>query len=76
MGVNDLVLEKREKVAEVIQSARVQKDLTQQQVADGIGVSRSAIVRFENGKFSLNMDLMYKLVDFLEIELKINGEEI
>ncbi|MCD5969598.1 helix-turn-helix domain-containing protein, partial [Riemerella anatipestifer] len=45
-------IKKRLKVAEIIQTARIQKDWTQEELASRVGCARSTIQRIEAGKFS------------------------
>lgn len=68
--------EKRQKVASIIQSARVQKGITQQELGDLVGFSRNTIVRIEGSAFSPNADQLYMLLDCLELTLKIGNEKI
>ncbi|MCT6764195.1 helix-turn-helix domain-containing protein [Riemerella anatipestifer] len=69
-------IKKRLKVAEIIQTARIQKDWTQEELANKIGYARSTIQRIEAGKFSPNADQLYEILDTLGVELKINNEII
>jgi transcriptional regulator with XRE-family HTH domain len=71
-----LIERKREKVAEAIQTARVQKGMTQEQLADAVGFSRNTILRIEGCQFSPNADQLYAILEVLELTLKINDEEI
>lgn len=69
-------LQKREKVAEILQTARVQKGYTQQQVADGIGCQVQTINKIEKAWYSPNADILYLIVEFLDIKLTINKTEV
>ncbi len=69
-------LKKREKVADIIQSIRVQKGYTQQQLADLSGTTQKTVSRIENGEFSPNLDLLYAFLSALDVKLKINNIEI
>ncbi len=66
----------REKVANILQTARVQKGLTQEQLAELSGFSRSTIVRIEQCQFSPNSDQLYILLKILDIEMKLNDQKI
>lgn len=74
--VTMLLDEKRNKVAEIIQTARVQKGFSQQQLADRVNVSANTISRIEIGKFSPNADLLYLILDCLDLPLTINSKSI
>lgn len=67
---------KRQKVASIIQTARVQKGLTQTELADKVGFSRSTIARIEACAFSPNADQLYMLIECLDLTLKIGDEKI
>ncbi len=76
MAVTPEILKKREKVSSILQSARVQLGLTQEELAERTGYSRSTIIRIEQNQFSPNADQLYVLCQVLNIDLKINGEKI
>ncbi len=67
---------KREKVAQIIQTARMQKGHTQQDVADMIGCQVQTINKIENAKYSPNADILYLLSDILEIKITLNNIEV
>ncbi|SHJ19553.1 Helix-turn-helix domain-containing protein [Cruoricaptor ignavus] len=76
MAVTEEVLKKRTKLAETVRKIREEKGLTQQEVANATEMSWSTIQRFEMGKFSLNWDLLVRIFDVLEIEVKLNDDII
>lgn len=49
-----------------IKVARAEKDITQQQLADAVGVSRQTIVAIEKGKFLPSTPLALKIARFFE----------
>lgn len=67
---------KREHVASIIQTARVQKGWTQQDLADRIGCQRQTIGKIEDSKYSPNCDILYQLLEALDLTLKINDKEV
>ena len=67
---------KREHVASIIQTARVQKGWTQQDLADRIGCQRQTIIKIEQSRYSPNCDILYQLLEALGVTLKIGNEEI
>lgn len=71
-----IIQEKRQKVASIIQTARVQKGWTQAELGDRVGFSRSTITRIESSVFSPNADQLYVLLDCLDLTLKIGDEKI
>lgn len=67
---------KREHVASIIQTARVQKGLTQQDLADRIGCQRLTIIKIEQSRYSPNCDVFYQILEALDLTLKIGNEKI
>ena len=74
--VTMLLEEKRNKVASIIQTARVQKGWTQQDLADRIGCQRQTILKIEQSRYSPNCDILYQLLEALDIPLKIGNEKV
>ena len=74
--VTMLLEEKRNKVASVLQTARVQKGWTQQDLADRIGCQRQTILKIEQSRYSPNCDILYQLLEALDLTLKIGNEKI
>lgn len=68
--------EKRQKVASIIQTARVQKGWTQQELADRMGCQRLTIIKIENARYSPNADILYGLCECMGLTLKIGNEKI
>lgn len=50
-----------------IKAIRNAKNLTQEQVADQIGVSRQKYARIENGVNSISLDILVKVANVLEV---------
>ena len=73
--VTMLLEEKRNKVASIIQTARVQKGWTQQELADRMGCQVQTINKIENSRYSPNADILYLILECLELTLKIGNEE-
>lgn len=71
-----LIQKKRQKVASILQTARVQKGWTQTELGERVGFSRSTIARIEACGFSPNADQLYMLLECLDLNLKINEEKI
>lgn len=65
--------ETRDKVAQIIQTARVQKGMSQEDLGDAIGCKRQTIVRIEQGVFSPNADILYLILKTLDLPLKIGN---
>lgn len=67
---------KRQKVASIIQTARVQKGWTQKELADRMGCQVQTVNKIENARYSPNADILYQLLEALDITLKIGNEKI
>ena len=67
---------KREHVASIIQTARVQKGWTQEELGDRVGFSRNTITRIESSVFSPNADQLYMIIEALDLTLKIGNEKV
>ena len=52
---------------EIIRKLRKDKGLTQQQVADHLGIDRSTYAYYESGRSKLNVDVIVKLAHFYQI---------
>lgn len=52
-----------------IRALRVDRNLTQEQVADKIGVSRQKYARVESGANSISLDILSKVSEILEVSV-------
>lgn len=50
-----------------IKALRIAKNLTQEQVADQIGVSRQKYARVESGTNSITLDILSKVAEILDV---------
>lgn len=71
-----LIENKRQRMAEALLAARVQKGISQKKLAEMINISENTVIRIEKCVFSPNLDILYKLAAALEINLKVNNIEI
>lgn len=55
---------------------RVRKDLTQEELAKGVGTSRSAIANYEQGKRQPSFDMLDTIADFfnVDVDFLLGGE--
>lgn len=56
--------------AQYIQCRKAKK-MSQQDVADIIGVKRPNITRFENGSYNPTLDMLVKIAEALDMELQV-----
>lgn len=54
-----------------LSTLRKNKNLTQQQVADGLGISRQAYANYESGKRQPDPDMLMKLSEFFKTSIDI-----
>lgn len=52
-----------------IKNIREEKNLTQQQIAEALGISVHTISKYEQGQREPSLDVMGKIADILEVEL-------
>jgi ribosome-binding protein aMBF1 (putative translation factor) len=50
---------------------RLQKGVTQGQLAEMIGTKQTAISRFESGAYNPTVGFLYKVADALDVKLKV-----
>ena len=58
-------------IYDAIMAARIQKHLTQKELAKKIGVTQSALARFESGKISATLATLQKFCKALGLKIKI-----
>lgn len=50
---------------------RINKGITQQELAERVGMRQSAIARFESGTYNPSLDFLKKITKALDVRLKI-----
>lgn len=53
-----------------LKDLRVQNELSQEDVAFKVKISRDHLSNIENGKFPINIKTLYKLAEFYKVEMK------
>jgi len=56
---------------EIIRALRKERGLTQQQLADHLGIERSTYAYYESGRTKLNIDVVVKLAQFYQIRYAV-----
>ena len=59
----------REEIGEELQTIRVQKGLTVRELGEMCGMQHSSIVKIENGKYNVSVDILGKVADALGYRL-------
>ena len=53
-----------------VKALRIEKDLTQEDLADAVKISRDHLSNIENGKHPINLKTLYKLAEFFNVDIK------
>ena len=69
------MLASRQSIIQKLTQARLEKGLTQEQLARLIGTQRSNICRIESGTQNLSLDMMLRIADALGKDIRIMLEE-
>ena len=69
------LLMKRQSIVQMLTQARLEKGLSQAQLARMIGTQRSNICRLESGAQNLSLDMMIKIAKALDKDINVMLEE-
>lgn len=69
------ILRKRQEIVSQLTQARIEKGLSQAQLAEMVGTQRSNICRIENRGQNLSLDLLIKISSTLEKDINLLLEE-
>ena len=75
MANSKSVINKRQEIVSKLTQARLEKGLSQAQLAEMVGTQRSNICRIENGGQNLSLDLLIKITDALGKDVSVLLEE-
>jgi len=75
MTDSNSIIRKRQEIVSKLTQARLEKGLSQAQLAEMVGTQRSNICRIENGGQNLSLDLLIKITDALGKDISILLEE-
>ena len=56
---------------EIIRKLRRERGLTQQRVADSLGIDRSTYAYYESGRTRFNIDIVVKLAHFYQVRYAV-----
>lgn len=64
------------KIGEFLRELRREKELTQEQLAEQLNISRRSVSRWETGRNLPDLDILMEMTDYYGVELKeiLNGE--
>ena len=75
MTDSNSIIRKRQEIVSKLTQARLEKGLSQAQLAERVGTQRSNICRIENGGQNLSLDLLIKITDALGKDVSVLLEE-
>ena len=75
MTDSNSIIRKRQQIVSKLTQARLEKGLSQAQLAELVGTQRSNICRIENGGQNLSLDLLIKITDALDKDVSVLLEE-
>ena len=75
MTSDNRILRKRQEIVSKLTQARIEKGLSQAQLAEMVGTQRSNICRIENGGQNLSLDLLIKIASALGKDINLLLEE-
>lgn len=75
MTDSNSIIRKRQEIVSKLTQARLEKGLSQAQLAEMVGTQRSNICRIENGGQNLSLDLLIKIADALGKDVSVLLEE-
>lgn len=62
----------RSAIGKRIKSIRLQRDMTQQELATAAGITKANVCRVEEGKYSVGIDVLDKIAEALGVSLELN----
>ncbi len=68
------LVDNRREIGEMIKSAREKKQLSQQELADNMGISRSTVSKIEDGKWNYGIDTLVSFGVYLDFEITIQDK--
>ena len=66
MGIKKI----RNKIGRNIKSLRIEKGLSQEKLAEYVNISREPLSCLERGKYSINIETLYNIAKFFEVDIK------
>lgn len=75
MSEDSLILDDRQKIISMLTAARIEKGISQQELADRIGTKRSNICRIESGAQNISLDMLLKISKALGKDVSLSLEE-
>ena len=64
-------IEERNRIGGEIAELRIKQGLTQEQLAEKLGIKQQSVSRIERGLFSVGFDMLQRIADALNSDIKI-----
>lgn len=64
-------IEERNRIGSEIAELRAKQGLTQEQLAEKLGIKQQSVSRIERGLFSVGFDMLQKIAEVLNSDIKI-----
>ena len=68
--MSESINKRLKKLGTKIKHLRIDNDLSQEKLAEHVGMSREHLSCLECGKYSINISNLYKIADFFEVDIK------
>ena len=75
MGKDQIIYDKRKAIGESIRAMRTAQGWEQEQLAQIAGITTSNVRSVEAGKYAVNIDVLNKIAEALNAELRMIGKE-
>ena len=75
MGRDSDILNERQRIISALTSARMEKGISQQALADAVGTQKSNICRIESGGQNISLDMLLKITNALGLDVNMILEE-
>lgn len=62
----------KKNISQLIKEARIKKGLTQKELGALIGVSESAVARYESGNLNMSTEVLFRIADAMDLSLNIS----
>ena len=72
----ETVKDERKRIGKLLKERRENLNYTQEDVATYCGVKTTTINKIENGAFSYSLDIVFKMSEFLDLEIELRKKDV
>ncbi|UFH54698.1 helix-turn-helix domain-containing protein [Spirosoma sp. KNUC1025] len=65
----------KQDISKLIKETRIRKGLTQKELGALIGVSESAVARYESGALNMSTEVLFKIADAMGMNISVDLSE-